>query len=47
MLNSIYVSHVKFCISNKVYIFFNDRWILENTYEKRGYAYLRIISPEI
>jgi hypothetical protein len=27
--------------------FFNDRCVLENIYEERGYTYLCILSPEI
>jgi hypothetical protein len=26
---------------------FSDRWILENAYEERGYAYLHILSLEM
>jgi hypothetical protein len=26
---------------------FNDRWVLENACEERGYAYLCILSPEM
>jgi hypothetical protein len=47
MLNSVCVSHVKFVSSTEYAFYFNDRWVLENACEERGYVYLRILSCEI